>query len=183
MHTDEMWQLYKPNGEPIVGEGWPSCKDNPVDETQIVGAAIVFIYRKNREGQLEFLWQKRSDKVSSYPGKFDFSAGGHINLGESLIEATLREAHEEIGAKIMADDLMLLTMVGYGKNRFGWVYLVDFTGKPEEFEFDDGEVSEIRWVPYAGMDVFRKKYAKKSIVKDEVTFTALDEWLRARELV
>ena len=177
MHTDEMWQLYYPNGEPIPNAGWDSARDNPEGEdTEIVGVAVVFVFRKNSEGVLELLWQKRSSGVSRFPGYYDISAGGHINLGESLVEAAVREAREEIGAEITVSDLGFVTMRGFNKNRFAWVYAVDWTKRPEEFHFDDKEVEEVKWVPFDLTFDFKEKYAKPSRKKDTITFEALKIW-------
>ncbi len=178
MHNDEAWQLYYKNGEPIPGEGWDSARDNPEHsgDDGIVGVAVIFLYRRRPEG-LEFLWQKRSELVSRYPGDYDISAGGHINLGEMVVEAAVRETYEEIGAKISAKDLEFVTMRPFNKNRFAWVFAVDFTDRPDEFSFNDREVSEVKWVPYAEMDEFRGKFAKKPLRDDELTFAALADWI------
>ncbi len=179
MHHDEMWQVYAPNGEPIPGLGWDSAKDNPenYDAKEIVGVAVVFLYRI-RDDVLEFLWQKRSETVDRYPGYYDISAGGHINLGESLIEAAIREADEEIGAKISAEDLQFVTMIPFNKNRFAWVYAVDWMGREEKFSFNDKEVSEVKWILYSEMEDFREKFAKPPLQKDKLTFAFLDRWLK-----
>lgn len=180
MHKDEMWQLFYPNGEPIKDAGWDSARDNPDGEdTEIVGVAVVFVFRKNPEGILELLWQKRSAGVSRYPGFYDISAGGHINLGETLVEAAVREAREEIGAVITPEDLGFVTMRGFNKNRFAWVYAVDWTLKPDEFHFDDDEVEEVKWVPFDLTADFVKKYAKPSLKGDNLTFEALKVWFKA----
>lgn len=180
MHQDELWQLYSPNGEPIKDLGWESKRDNPEKSggEEIVGVAVVFLYRKRKDGELEFLWQKRSNEVSRYPGFYDISAGGHINLGESLTEAAVRETYEEIGARITENELEFVTMRPFNKNRFAWVYCVDFTNKKEDFKFNDREVSEIKWVKYSEMKDFREKFAKPPLQKDELTFLNLDEWMR-----
>lgn len=179
MHTDEMWQLFYPNGEPIPGAGWESARDNPgEDDTEIVGVAVIFIFRRNSEGVLELLWQKRSEKVTRYPGYYDISAGGHINLGESLVDAAVREAHEEIGAEIEPMDLNFVTIYGFNKNRFAWVYAVDWTDRKEDFYFDDEEVEEVRWVPFDMTPDFKKKYAKPPLKRDNVTFEALEIWFK-----
>lgn len=178
MHTDEMWQLFYPNGEPIVGSGWESARDNPEgDDTEIVGVAVVFFFRKDKNGALELLWQKRSEGVSRYPGYYDISAGGHINLGESLVDAAVREAHEEIGAEITPLELKYVSMRGFNKNRFAWIYAVDWTNREEGFHFDDKEVEEVRWVPFELTYDFVEKYAKPSLKKDRLTFEALRIWL------
>ncbi len=180
MHKDELWQVYSPNGEPIPGKGWDSALGNPelTGAGEIVGIAIVFLYRVNDAGELEFLWQKRSEKVDRYPGDYDISAGGHVNLGESLVEAAVREAHEEIGAEISADDLQFMIEAPFNRNRFAWVYAVDWTGREESFRFNDEEVSEVKWVPYTEMAEFRAKYAKKPLREDRFTFMTIDNWLK-----
>lgn len=179
MHKDEMWQVYAPNGEVIPGEGWDSALGNP-EETgsdKIVGVAVVFLFRVT-QNRVELLWQKRSANVDRHPNDYDISAGGHINLGESLIDAAIRESYEEIGAKISKNDLYFVTMRPFNKNRFAWVYVADYTGRKEDFSFDDGEVSEVKWVPLEETDEFREKYAKKPLKKDKLTFKSLREWFK-----
>ena len=178
MHRDEMWQVYAPNGEPILGEGWDAALDNPEKSSsdKIVGVAIVFLYRRNDAGKLELLWQRRSSLVDRYPGDYDISAGGHINLGESLVEAAIREAAEEIGAEVSADDLGFVTMRSFSKNRFAWIFAVDWTGREEAFHFDDQEVSEVRWVPFEDTRKFCEEYAKAPLKKETLTFDCLGEW-------
>lgn len=185
MHHDEMWQVYAPNGEVIPGEGWDSALDNPekTGADAIVGVAVVFLYRINEDEEIELLWQKRSDRVDRYPGDYDISAGGHINLGETLIEGAIRECCEEIGISIDAEDLRFVTMRPFNRNRFAWVYAVDWTGREERFCFDDEEVSEVKWVPFYMVDEFRKKYAKKPLKNDELTFAQLREWFCQNGLI
>ena len=179
MHKDELWQVYNPNGELIIGEGWEASLDNPEvsGAKAIVGVAVVFLYRHGKSG-LEFLWQKRADGIDRYPGYYDISAGGHINLDETIVEAAIRETAEEIGAKISADDLQFAFTKSFNKNRFAWVFMVDWTGKPEDFSFDDQEVSEVKWVPFAEMEEFRKNFAKPPLVRDDLVFANLEDWLK-----
>ena len=185
MHKDELWQVYASNGEPVKGEGWNSALGNPEvsGSEKIVGVAIVFLYRVNSDNVLEFLWQKRSEKVDRYPGDYDISAGGHVNLGETLVEAAIREVYEEIGVKVNDADLQFMIEAPFNKNRFAWVYAVDWTGKKDSFEFDDGEVSEVKWVPYVEMKDFCAKYAKEPLKEDKFTFMTIDNWLKMHGLI
>ena len=179
MHRNEQWQLFCNNGEPIVGK-WRSAElNNPrPGEDEIVGGSVIYLYRRNSEGKIEVLWQRRSEQLDNYPGKWDVSAGGHVNLGETFVEAAVREGHEEIGVEVTKEDL---TLVAFRRNRniINMVYLVDWTGKEENFVFDDGEVAEVRWVPLEGMDEFRRSNAKEPLAKDEATFMAIQKWLGA----
>ena len=45
----------------------------------------------------DLLLQKRSMSKDVAPGKWDTSVGGHVNAGESLEEAVMREMEEELG--------------------------------------------------------------------------------------
>ncbi|MBR0488083.1 NUDIX domain-containing protein [Candidatus Saccharibacteria bacterium] len=181
MHKDEIWQVYAPNGEAVVGEGWDSALGNP-EETGanvIVGVSVVFVYRRNAEGVLELLWQRRSPEIDRYPNDYDISAGGHINLGETPVMGAMREAREEIGAEFDADELKFVTIRSFNDiSRIAWIYAVDWTGKPETFHFDDKEVSEVRWVPFSETEEFRMNFAKKPLKKDGLTFELLGEWFK-----
>lgn len=177
MHKDETWQVYAPNGEPILGEGWDSALDNPEKNgsDKIVGVAVVFLFRETDDG-LELLWQRRSEKIDRYPGDYDISAGGHINLDEPVVKAAVREAHEEIGAELTISDLKFVTMSPFNKNRFAWIYAVDYTKRECDFHFDDEEVSEVKWVPFSETTEFVLKFAKKPLKNDRLTFKALEHW-------
>lgn len=178
MHNNEIWQLYYSNGEPIPEVGWDPMRDNPEgDDNEIVGVAIVFLYRMTDDG-LELLWQKRSDKVDRYPGYYDIAAGGHINLGETVVQGAIREAREEIGVVLEPTDLEFAFTKPHNKNRFAWIYFANWTGKPDEFHFDDEEVSEVKWVKHTEMEEFRKQYAKPPLAEDDLTFLNLDDWFK-----
>jgi len=56
---------------------------------------VVHILVFNSRGEL-FL-QKRSLNKDVAPGKWDTSVGGHVNAGEDIKEAVLREMEEELG--------------------------------------------------------------------------------------
>ena len=184
MHKDESWQIYAPNSLPIAGKGWDSALGNPevTGADVIVGVAVVFLYRINN-GNLELLWQKRAESVDRFPGYYDISAGGHINLGETITDGAIRETLEEIGANISAEDLQFAFTKSFNKNRFAWVFMVDWSGKPDDFVFNDKEVSETKWVPYDETEDFRKKFAKPPLQKDDLTFVNLDDWLKMHGLV
>lgn len=178
MPKGELWQLYDKNGEPIMDGGYPSYLGNPKDEEGIIyGSTVIWLYKHTSSG-IEILWQRRSDKVDKYPGKWDISAGGHINYGETLTDAALREAREEIGIEITQKDLEFVVASPRNHNCIYHCYAVNWTDKKDEFHFDDGEVSEVRWVPLGDVDSFRSKYAKPPLAKDHQHFKFLEDWFR-----
>lgn len=56
---------------------------------------VVHVLVFNSKGQL--LLQKRSMNKDVAAGKWDTSVGGHVNPGEGLHEAAIRELYEELG--------------------------------------------------------------------------------------
>lgn len=56
---------------------------------------VVHLHLFNPEKKLYL--QKRSMSKDIQPGKWDTSVGGHVDYGESILQALLREAREELG--------------------------------------------------------------------------------------
>ncbi|MCX7943123.1 MAG: NUDIX domain-containing protein [Deltaproteobacteria bacterium] len=59
------------------------------------GAVHIFVF--NSDGKI--LLQKRAKNKIIAPGKYDISAGGHINFGEDELSAARRELEEELRIK------------------------------------------------------------------------------------
>lgn len=59
----------------------------------------------NEEGEYIY-FQKRSLTKKDFPGKYDISAAGHIEEGEEVLAAGLREIEEELGLVVKASDLI-----------------------------------------------------------------------------
>jgi isopentenyldiphosphate isomerase len=113
-------------------------------------AAHVLIF--NSQGQV-FL-QKRSATKDCEPGKWDSSAAGHLNPGESYDTCAVREVEEELGFRLPATPQALFKIdacPGTGME-FVWVYRAEaegpFTLHPEEVSdggwFSPAEVE--RWL-------------------------------------
>lgn len=175
MHQDELWQEYNAAGEPLKNGGYPAALDNPQPGSgKILGIAKTWLFRRTENGP-ELLWQKRSPYIEN-GGLWDISGGGHINYGETPLQAAARETAEEIGAEIIPEKL-LFGFVTNKINRFFWQYFYDYTDCPENFHFDDAEVTEIQWVPVSKTDEFRHQFAKPGFATDDTYFALLKKWL------
>ena len=180
MLHDEMWQEFAiENGERLETAGRESKLDNPELDTDdaYVGTSAVWVYRRTDAG-VEVLFQKRSENVSN-AGKWDVSAGGHVNVGESEAAAAARELYEEIGIKVDEKDLIFVFRLRsfFKVKLYINYFLYDFTGREDEFNFGDREVSEVRWVKLEDFDKFIDAGAKDVIKKAEFTRGLSKLWL------
>ncbi|MBD5295273.1 MAG: NUDIX domain-containing protein [Bacteroides sp.] len=66
---------------------------------------VVHLHVFDRAGRLYL--QKRPDWKDIQPGKWDTSVGGHVDLGENILQALRREAKEELGLEIGEDAELL----------------------------------------------------------------------------
>ncbi len=60
-------------------------------------------------GQL--IIQRRGERMETYPNCWDITSAGHVDAGETNIEAAIREIHEELGLEVSHDALEFLGTV------------------------------------------------------------------------
>jgi isopentenyldiphosphate isomerase len=92
----------------------------------------------NRHGEI-FL-QKRSMTKDCFPGKWDSSASGHLDVGESYIACAVRESREELGLELSEAPERLFKLAASAQTgwEFVWIYRCRDEGPfrlhPEEIE-------------------------------------------------
>jgi isopentenyldiphosphate isomerase len=92
-YSDELFPIVDNEGN-VIGEELRSVCHNG---RSMLLHPVVHLHVLNSSGEL-FL-QKRSMNKDIQPGKWDTSVGGHVDPGESVEDALLREAFEELGLK------------------------------------------------------------------------------------
>jgi len=142
-------------------DGNPTGKKKPKPDVHKDGDwhKTVHIWIVTPKGEL--LIQKRSPEMDSYPNLWDISTAGHISAGEDSITSALREAEEELGLKLKAENFhylftaiqqALLQNGTYINNEYNDVYLVELDPASLKFNLQKEEVSETRWVPYQELE-------------------------------
>lgn len=113
-----------------------------------VGIAVL-----SSDGRL--LIHRRSPSKDIWPGWWDIAAGGVVASGESYADAARRELAEELGAVVASAAIEYLGSARYVDDDLATLcrgYRVVHDGP---FSFDDGEVTEARWVTFAELDTMR----------------------------
>lgn len=99
--------------------------------------------------EIELLVHLRSKFKSSHPNFWDTRFGGHVEAGQTVGEAVIREIAEEVGIKLDPSKLtkgMKLSHDGGNNKEVVEIYYYNFLGSKEDLSFDDGEVQEVKWM-------------------------------------
>lgn len=178
MHDDERWQTYNDNGTIRIGESVTPAEAHTTPGL-IVGNAHVWFWKKSTQG-IEVLLQKRADTKKLYPGMYHISAGGHINSGETAVEAAVRETAEEMGIELDRNKLHFIgsmRVIRMNPNDVANVFLYELTGD-ETFTLVDGEAESYEWKDLATFKAMTLQPADYSIVdQGPIYFGALVEAL------
>ncbi|MCM1437977.1 MAG: NUDIX domain-containing protein [Roseburia sp.] len=119
-----------------------------------VPSAVVVMLLKEVEGKAYVLLQRRQN-TGFMDGLWDFSYAGHVEHGESMREAAVREAKEELGVKISPENLKFFTLIHKREKEWdltfinAYFFCVQFQGEPHICEPE--KCSGIKWFPLDGL--------------------------------
>ncbi|GHH74076.1 NUDIX hydrolase [Promicromonospora soli] len=138
-----------PGAEPVPRTDRYSERDH--DRFALVPAAYVYF---RREGQV--LLQLRQG-TGYRDGFWACAAAGHVEEGESVIDTAVREAREELGVVVAAEDVRPLTVLHRGEPRGPAIeQRVDFmfevtrwTGTPSIQE--PHKAADLAWFPFVAL--------------------------------
>lgn len=126
---DEYIDIVDENGNPT---GKTALKSEAHKNGWFHNTIHLWLYTKKGE----ILLQQRSYKKKIYPLLWDVSVAGHIDTNETFVEATIREAKEEIGINLEAQQLLKI-----GTKRYKTSYN---DGKIQDNEFHQVYIAELR---------------------------------------
>lgn len=109
----------------------------------------VYVAVVDADGRL--LVHKRADWKDVFPGAWDLAFGGVCDVGEDWATAAERELLEEAGVSARLVDRGSVTFEASDVALIGRLYVCVHDGP---FTFDDGEVTETRWIPLDELDEF-----------------------------
>lgn len=105
----------------------------------------LIVSRQNSAGETEVLLQLRQN-TGYMDGNYDFACSGHLEKGETLEEAVVREAKEEINITLTPDEVKLVLTAYDAKEAYAkFVFLptVEIKATPKIMEPD--KCGDLRW--------------------------------------
>ena len=105
----------------------------------------------------EILLQQRSHKKVIYPLLWDVSVAGHIDAGETYIDAALRETEEEIGLQLIPESLIKIGAILHESlynngsiqdNEFHQVYISELKVPLKQLVPQETEVEALKLVTF-----------------------------------
>lgn len=127
----EIFEIVNPSGEVLGTAPRVVAHGSPLLMHRVVHVIVI-----DEAGRI--LLQKRAMTKDVAPGRWDTSVGGHVDLGEAVIEAALREMHEELGFECDPAFLYSYTHSNAFEtelvNTFSCVYSGLMTFNPEEID-------------------------------------------------
>jgi len=136
----------------------------------------LMLTRENKKtGREEFLLSLRKN-TGSNDGEYELP-GGHVEYGEDLIEAMIREAREELDIELKNEDLKIIHILHhYTEGRLNFVFKADkYSGNIKINE--PGKCEKLEWFSYENIpkNVTNKvkntlKEIKSNIFYDNIKF-------------
>lgn len=108
--------------------------------------AVFLVLARKNGGKEEILLQKRQN-TGYMDGKYDVGCSGHLDAGESIMTALIRETKEELGIELAEENLELATVVhNYRENYVRFFFkATEYNGTPTIMEPE--KCSELVWSP------------------------------------
>ena len=149
----EIVDVFGPHSGRMEGQ---LTREEAIKQGKLIKAVQIWI--SDREGNV--LVEKRSSKKIHDANMYDVCSG-HVRSGENEADAIIREIKEELGQEVFTveelEKIMEVGSTSINLEKYGragnylikWFYLKLNRNVPyENFELQQEEVADVRWIPY-----------------------------------
>jgi 8-oxo-dGTP pyrophosphatase MutT (NUDIX family) len=133
----ELLDIYDDNGKRTGRTVERGDKTAEFNENEHIAVAVIFIENDN----YEFLMQKTSKEK----GEYFSSTGGHVDSGETPLEAIQREVAEELGIKINKEEIEDYGFLCYDRP-IRFLYYIKKNIEPKDIKVDPKEVKYAKYM-------------------------------------
>lgn len=139
--------------------------------------AVFLLLTREKDGLTQILLQERVN-TGYMDGKYDAACSGHLEKGETLAQATIREAKEEIGIDVKEEDLKMVALIHPYQDDYLNVFFEakEYEGIPEIKEPE--KCDDLRWFNIEELpeNIFVRiknvlENIKRNIIYDDDNFT------------
>lgn len=121
----------------------------------------------------ELLSQQRSHRKEKNAGLWDLTASGHIEAGEDILDALVREIEEELGVCVLKEELKFLTKYwrnekyreDFVERELDYIYLLKKDIPFEKISVQEEEVENVNWISF---EKFKAMIDRGEVVKREL---------------
>ncbi|MCK0124662.1 NUDIX domain-containing protein [Gelidibacter sp. F2691] len=147
METEEYISILNADGSPT---GKTCLKSEIHQKGYYHNTAHVWFYNDNAE----ILLAQRSATKAIYPLLWDISVAGHVDAGETIAQAAIRETREEIGLEITEQELLQIGVYdcfqsypnGIVDNEFHHTFIAKINSTINDLKLDPEEVQQVKFV-------------------------------------
>jgi isopentenyldiphosphate isomerase len=114
----------------------------------------VWFYTPNKE----IIFQRRGMNQDTYPGLLDATAGGHVEIGDTIWQSALKEIKEETGLMLINEDLKFIksfhknsfdSLTGNTNNRIYNIFTYLYKNKIDDLQVEVGKADGFEVWPIA----------------------------------
>jgi 8-oxo-dGTP pyrophosphatase MutT (NUDIX family) len=134
-----------------IGSNLASFERRAQPDPALRPAAVAIVITANDSGDACFLITRRSARLKNHSRQFALP-GGRLDRGETIVEAALRETHEEIGLRLTNEDVLGQLDDFPTRSGFRMSPVVVWAEPGQTFRPNPDEVEQLHVVPLAELE-------------------------------
>jgi 8-oxo-dGTP pyrophosphatase MutT (NUDIX family) len=134
-----------------VGANLDRFERHAAEDPALRAAAVTIVLTPNDDGEACFLITRRSAGLRRHSRQWALP-GGRLDEGEGVIEAALRETHEEVGLRLEENDVLGLLDDFPTRSGFAMTPVVAWAEPGQTLRTNPAEVEQLHVVPLSELE-------------------------------